>query len=81
MDRTGLTQYDFHHGPQSLGHMWMATKDALVLTCVLFTHQSGWELRLAGYDELVRSAVCSSADDVLNTAEAWKEEATSRGWM
>lgn len=80
MDRTWLSRYDAQHGPQSLGQMWTATKEAIVLTCVLFTHQAGWELRLGGHPDLARSAVCGTADDVLTTAEAWRTEAEAQGW-
>jgi hypothetical protein len=80
MDRTWLTRYDPQRGPKSLGHMWTATKDAVDLTCVLFTHQEGWELRLEGFEGIARSTVCATADDVLTTAEAWRTEAEAKGW-
>jgi hypothetical protein len=47
--------------------------------CVLVTHPLGWELRLMTPD-LLRSQVCRSSEEILDTHEQWKAAMTNKGW-
>jgi hypothetical protein len=54
----------------------------LQATCELWTHPSGWEIRLMLSDgQLQRSAVYGSHDAVLEASEAWKRAMVERGWV
>jgi hypothetical protein len=48
--------------------------------CALQTHPLGLELRLSAGGELLRSQVCRSEDDVLNTFEQWKAAMQAKAW-
>ena len=50
-----------------------------VARCVLVSHQLGWELRLMTPD-LLRSQVCRSSEEILNTYRAWKAAMLEKGW-
>ena len=47
--------------------------------CILVSHELGWELRLMTTD-LLRSQVCKSSDEVLDTHERWKAAMLGKGW-
>lgn len=80
MDRSGLVRYDYYRGPQQLGKMWTANRDALTMRCEIATHPLGWELRLYSGKHFLRSQVCKSEDDVFTVSDAWQAEAKSKGW-
>ena len=63
-----------------LGDAWILRKGAKVARCILVTHPLGWELRLMTSD-LLRSQVCRSSEEILNTDEAWKAAMLDRGWQ
>lgn len=69
--------------PVDLGDVFVLHKDGREATCRLRTHLLGWELTLVGGtdDELLRSQVCRTEEDVLATAEAWKAAMIERGWQ
>jgi len=46
--------------------------------CILVTHPLGWELRLMTPD-LLRSEVCRSSDEILDTNDQWKAPMLGRG--
>ena len=75
-----LPRYNYYQGPQRLDDLWTMTRDALTLRCALSTHSLGWELRLTAGKSFSRSQVCKSQADVFSTAEAWRAEATTKGW-
>jgi hypothetical protein len=62
-----------------LGHAWILRKGDTVAGCILTTHELGWELRLMT-SHLVRSHVCRSSAEVLDTQEAWKAAMLQKGW-
>jgi hypothetical protein len=51
-----------------------------VARCSLVTDPLGWELRLITPDS-VRSQVCSSSEEILNTHEQWKVAMIENGWQ
>ena len=66
--------------PVDLGDAWVLCKGNKVARCSLVSHPLGWALRLITTD-LVRSQVCRSSEEVLNTHEAWKAAAMlETGW-
>ena len=65
--------------PIELGDAWTLSKGEKVARCTLVSHPLGWELRLMMID-LLRSQVCRSSDEVLNTQESWKAAMIGRGW-
>ena len=75
-----LTRYDFYRGPQPLGDVWTLTRDAATLRCALSTHRQGWELRLTAGANFLRSHICRSPQEVRDTGNAWRAEATAKGF-
>jgi hypothetical protein len=57
--------------PVELGDAWTLRKADKVARCSLVSHPVGWELRLMTSD-LLRSHVCRSSDEILDTTELWK---------
>ena len=66
--------------PIELGDAWTLRKGEKVARCILVTHPLGWELRLMTSD-LLRSQVCRSSEEILDTHEAWKTAMLGRGWQ
>lgn len=65
-------------GPAFLGKAWTMTKGGRTATCALFSHQLGWELRLAiDGGVLQRSQVCRSNDEILDTQQQWNDDRQS----
>ena len=62
-----------------LGDVWTLRKEEKVARCILVTHPLGWELRLMTTD-LLRSQVCRSSEEILNTHEQWKAAMLAKGW-
>ena len=48
--------------------------------CKLWTQVLGWEVRLEINDDLHRSKVFRSQDDVLTAGEMWKAAMIEKGW-
>jgi hypothetical protein len=65
--------------PIELGDAWTLRKGEKVARCIVVTHPLGWELRLMTSD-LLRSQVCRSSEEILNTHEAWKTAMVEKGW-
>ena len=65
--------------PVELGDAWTLQKGSKQPRCVLVSHPFGRELRLM-VGELLRSQVCRTQDEILNTQESWKAAMTDRGW-
>jgi hypothetical protein len=78
MNTTRLRE-DWYGAPIELGNAWILRKDNKVARCLLVTHPLGWELRLITTD-LLRSQVCRSSEEILNTHEQWKTAMIEKGW-
>jgi hypothetical protein len=70
---------DWDGHPVDLGDAWILRKGGKVARCVLVTHPLGWELRLMTPD-LLRSQVCRSSEEILDTHEQWKRPCSLKGW-
>lgn len=70
MNTTRQREY-WNGDPIELGDAWTLRKGEKIARCILVTHPLGWELRLMTND-LLRSQVCRSSDEILDTHEAWK---------
>ena len=75
-----LRHYDPVRRVEILGDLWTATKKDYTLRVELRTHPMGWELRALVASQMHRTQVCKTETDVTTTAEAWRTEATTKGW-
>ena len=75
-----LRQYDPVRRVEILGDLWTATKKEYTLRVELRTHPMGWELRALVASQMHRTQVCKTESDVQTTADAWRTEATTKGW-
>jgi hypothetical protein len=76
MNTTRHSEHRDDH-PVELGDAWTLRKGGKVARCILVTHPLGWELRLMTTD-LLRSQVCRSSDEILNTHAQWKPRCSRR---
>jgi len=63
-----------------LGDAWKLTKGNKVARCILYSHLFGHELKLVVGEELLRSQVCRSGEQILTTHEEWKAAMVAKGW-
>jgi hypothetical protein len=75
-----LQRPDWYGAPVRLSMVGTLTKGPRTIQCVLYSHQFGWELRIAYVNTLVRSQVCRSEDDVLATQEQWRGAMQTKDW-
>lgn len=75
-----LRPYDPVRRVEILGELWKATKNDNTLRVEVRTHPMGWELRALVASQMHRTQVCKTEGEVTATSEAWRTEATSRGW-
>ena len=80
MPHVVLQRENWDGHPVDLGDAWVLHKGDKTARCSLVTHQLGFELRLITTD-LLRSQVCRSDEEVLNTHEQWKAPMQHRGWQ
>jgi hypothetical protein len=66
--------------PSKLGEMFVLKKGDRAAECQLWSHWSGWELRLEIRGEMVRTLACRSQEEVFSTAETWKAAMREKGW-
>ena len=75
-----LQRPDWSGEPVRLSVRWTLVKGGRAIQCVLYSHQFGWELRMAYAQTLVRSHVCRSEEEVFTTQEEWKAAMQTKGW-
>lgn len=68
--------------PVDMGNLFTVHKGKRGARATLFSHPFGWELRLllGARAEVVQTHVCRSQDEVLSTADGWKERLLQEGW-
>lgn len=66
--------------PSELGDLFRLTKGRKTARCALWSHWSGWELRLEAAGETLQTHVCRSEEEVFSTAERWKKDMQGKGW-
>jgi len=77
---TTLRPYDPNRRVEILGDLWKARKKDHTLRVEVRTHPKGWEVRALVGLEMHRSEVCKTEKSVHDTSDAWKSEATTKGW-
>jgi hypothetical protein len=78
-----LEREHWNRQPAHLGDLFRVSKTRgekhLVEVCKLWTHALGGEVRLEINDDLQRSEVFRSQDEVLTAGEAWKAAMVEKG--
>lgn len=74
-------QREFFTKAERLSPAWTLAKDRRTAVCEVWSHVLGFELRLhiAG-DDLPRTQVCRSQDELITTQEQWRASLESAGW-
>jgi hypothetical protein len=77
-----LQQLNWNGTPYQIGDLFVLHKNRRQARAVLTTHQFGWEVRLlvGSQEEVVRTQVCRTQDEVLTTGEEWKAALVAEGW-
>jgi hypothetical protein len=68
--------------PSELGDLFVMRRGRREIRCKLFSHQSGWELRLVigVRADVMLTKVCRFREDVSRTEEQWKTALVDKGW-
>ena len=79
-----LQREHWNDQPTYVGDLFRVSKTrgdkTLGAVCKLWTHALGWEVCLEITDDLQRSEVFRSQDDVLTAGERWKTAMIQKGW-
>ena len=75
-----LRRDDWHGQPIKLADTIRMTHGEHAATCELWSHQSGWELRLDVGGEIRRRQVCRTQDEVFDCTQAWRHALLEKGW-
>jgi hypothetical protein len=79
--REVLQRDDGAHEPRKQGELFILKKgNRHQAVCTLWSHPLGWELRLNAAREMIRTQVCQTQNEVLDTSDAWKAAMRERGW-
>ena len=76
-----LRPYDPVRRVEILCDLWKATKNDNILRVEVRTHPQGWELRALVSSQMHRNHICTTEAEVNTTAEAWRAEAVTKGWV
>lgn len=73
---------DWNGSSAELGEWFVMRRGRREIRCKLFSHPSGWELRLVMGEraDVMLTRVCRSRDDVVVTREQWKTALIDKGW-
>jgi hypothetical protein len=76
-----LQRPDWHGTPYEMDDLFVLHKNRRTARAARFTHQLGWEVRLmvGSQDEIGRTQVCRSQEEVLTTGEEWKKKMGEEG--
>jgi hypothetical protein len=73
---------DWNGSSTELGELFVMRRGRREIRCTLFSHESGWELRLVMgvRADVMLNKICASRDDVVKTGEQWKAALVDKGW-
>lgn len=67
----------FSGRPTVVGVLWSHKESYGEIVCQLETHRQGWQVKLIGPTGTIRSRVCQTEDEVLDTSDSWRENRSS----
>ena len=68
--------------PDLLGPAWTLKKGRRTAACQVWSHQFGFELRLlVSGDDLPRTQVVCSQEDLIRVQEGWRVALEAKGWQ
>jgi hypothetical protein len=76
-----IPQREHFAGAELLSPAWTLTKGRATAACTVWSNQFGFELRLviAG-DDLPRTQVVRTQEDLIRVQEEWRAALESKGW-
>jgi hypothetical protein len=79
--KTLIPQREHFGGAELLSPAWTLHKARKSAVCTVWSHQFGFELRLAiDGDSLPRTQVCSSQEDLVRLLDDWRTALEATGW-
>ena len=79
--RTLIPQREHFDAAELLSPEWTLTKAGKSAVCTVWSHQFGFELRLAiDGDDLPRTQTCPSTEDLVRVQEEWRGALEAKGW-
>jgi hypothetical protein len=76
-----IPQREHFNGPELLSPGWTLHKAGKSAVCTVWSHQFGFELRLAiDGDSLPRTQVCTSHEDLIQLQDEWRKAIEAEGW-
>lgn len=74
-------QRTFFTTPERLSPAWTLVKDRRAALCEVWSHKLGFELRLMiSGDDLPRTRVCRSQEELIAFQESWRQALEEQGW-
>lgn len=70
----------WHGEPKELDDLFRLSKGTKSARCTIWSHWSGWELKLLVDGELLQTQVCRAEDEVFSTGARWKAAMIEKGW-
>lgn len=67
--------------PEQLAPAWTLTKDRKIAVCEVWSHAFGWEIKLGVAGSMIRTQVCRTATEMLETFDQWRAEMRKAGWI
>ena len=76
-----LPMREHFNEPELLGPVWTLTRGRRTAACQVWSHQFGFELRLlVSGDDLPRTQVVCSQEDLIRVQEEWRAALEAKGW-
>lgn len=80
--KTLIPQRQHFNKPELLSPGWTLTKGRKTATLEIWSHQFGFELRLAiDEDALPRTQVVRTQEDLIRVQEEWRAALEATGWV
>jgi hypothetical protein len=66
---------------ERVGQWWRLTKGSRAVTCDIWTHPLGGELRCEVDGEMFGTRASRDVNDLLDASDAWKAAFQEKGWL
>ena len=79
--KTLIAQREYFTGAELLSPAWTLHKAGTSAVCTIWSHQFGFELRLAiDGDSLPRTQVCTTHEGLVELQDDWRKAFEAKGW-
>ena len=80
-DRAGWNPAAWRGSSERVGQWWRLTKGGRAVTCDIWTHPLGGELRCEVDGEMFGTRASRSLNDLLDASREWRKAFEGKGWV